>query len=253
MPNNSTEPLRNKLYEEYEDSLMRLVMYEAAEKEGKTFLEETVKLKNDPAYTPSVDAVQRFNSKLDTIIKKNRASALRRRILKISNRSAIAMLIVIVLLLTTVASVQALRVRVLNFFIDIKPEYTSFQLKENGDSPSGSPVVEWTKAYVPTYIPEGYKVSSSSSSETYKKIIFQNQKGSVIIYTESNEDSMLNMDTENASVVKEISINDHKGMLAVKNSTVTIVWVLDEHVFTVQASSDEDTVVKIAEGVVFIN
>ncbi|GAB6173596.1 hypothetical protein JCM15765_30740 [Paradesulfitobacterium aromaticivorans] len=86
------------------------------------------------------------------------------------NRVAVAMLVVIVILFTTVASVQAVRVRVLNFLMDIQPKYTSFELKEN-DSGSGgrSPVVNWTKAYVPTYMPDGYKVSNISNNELLKK------------------------------------------------------------------------------------
>ncbi len=47
MPDNSPEQIRKKLYEEYEDSLFKLVMHDAAEKEGKLFLEEKEKLKND--------------------------------------------------------------------------------------------------------------------------------------------------------------------------------------------------------------
>jgi len=48
MPNNSPEQTRKKLYEAYEDSLFQLVMHDAAEKEGRLFLEEKEKLKNDP-------------------------------------------------------------------------------------------------------------------------------------------------------------------------------------------------------------
>ena len=71
--------------------------------------------------------------------------------MKALNKAAVAMLIVVVLLFTTVAGVQALRVRVLNFLMDIQPEYTTFQLEENDSgSGDGSPAVNWTKAYAPT-------------------------------------------------------------------------------------------------------
>ena len=38
--NNDPEQIRGKLYQEYEDSLFRLVIHDAAEKEGKLLLEE---------------------------------------------------------------------------------------------------------------------------------------------------------------------------------------------------------------------
>lgn len=253
MPNKNPEEIRKKLYEDYEDSLFKLVMHDVAEKEGRAFLEEKEKLKNNPEYTPSEEAVQRFSARLDVILNKKKAYAKKQRVLKVLRRSAVAALIVIVLLATTVASVEALRIRVLNFLMEIKPEYTSFQIKEGDNaSGSGSPVVGWSKAYVPTYIPEGYKVSNSSNNAAYKRIIFENQEGLSIIYREINDVTTFNLDTENASVVKETSINGHKGTLAVKNSLVSVVWEMDGHVFTVQASTDEDTAVKIAEGVKFI-
>lgn len=256
MPNNSSEQIREKLYEEYEDSLFRLVMHDAAEKEGKIFLEEKEKLKNDLESLPSEETLQRFSQQLDTHLKKPKAYAARRRILRALNRSAVAMLVVIVLLFATVASVQAWRVKVLNFLMDIQPKYTSFQLKEsNSSSDSGSPVVNWTKAYVPTYIPDGYKVSNISSSKPLKKIVFESEqdKDSFIIYTELSEVNSPAVDTENASVFKTISINGHEGTLVLKNSIITIVWQMDNSLFTVQAPMSEDTVLKIAEGVKYVD
>ncbi|NBJ16529.1 MAG: DUF4367 domain-containing protein [Dehalobacter sp. 4CP] len=254
MVNKHSQSMQKKLYEEYEDSLFRLVMYETAEKEGKALLEEREKLKNDPAFVPSEEAVQKFRAQLDNILKKKKAYALRQKTFRILNRSAVAMLIVIILLFTTVASVQAIRVKVLNFFMDIQPKYTSYQVNETGNvSGNGGPVVNWTNAYIPTYIPEGYKVTNSSNSEMYKEIIFKNQQDMFIVYSELTEGSIAQVDTENASVFKEISINGHKGTLTVKNSTVTIVWQMEGHIFTVNASTDQDTAQKIAEEVKYIN
>lgn len=254
MLNSSSQSMQKKLFEEYEDSLFRLVMHETAEIEGKALLDEREILKNDPAFVPSEEAVQRFSSQLDNILKRKKANALRQKTIKILNRSAVAMLIVIILLFTTVASVQAIRVKVLNFFMDIQPKYTSYQVNENGNgSGNGEPVVNWTKAYVPTYIPEGYKVNSSSNSETFKKIVFGNHQGMIIIYTELNEGSIAQSDTENASTFKEISINGHNGTLAEKNSTVTIVWEMEDHIFTINAPTDQETAIKIAESVKYIN
>ncbi|WP_368294541.1 DUF4367 domain-containing protein [Dehalobacter sp. TBBPA1] len=66
------------------------------------------------------------------------------------------------------------------------------------------------------------------------------------------EGSIAQSDTENASVFREISINGHKGTLTEKNSTVTIVWEMEGRIFTVSASTDQETAVKIAEGVKYI-
>lgn len=254
MPNKNPEAIRKKLYEEYEDSLFKLLMHDTAEIEGKHFLEEREKLNHDPEFLPSSEAFEQFSRELDTRLKKSKTYAKRRHIPKVLNKAAVAMFFMIVILFTAVTSVQAWRVKVLNLLINIQQEYTSFQLKESkSGSGGGSPVVDWSKAYVPTYIPEGYKVSRISNNESLRKITFENEQGLFILYTELSEGNTLGVDTENASVVKTVSINGHEGTLVVKNSLVTIVWKIDNRMFTVQAPTSEDTAVKIAEGVKYFN
>ncbi|MCB8818102.1 DUF4367 domain-containing protein [Desulfosporosinus shakirovi] len=254
MPNNSSEQIRKKLYEEYEDSMFRLVMHDAAEKEGKLFLAEKEKLRNAPESLPSEETFKRFSKQLEGQLKKHKAYARRRRMFKALNKIAVAMLAVIVILFTTVVTVQAVRVRALNFLMDIQPKYTSFQLKESDSgSDNGGSVVGWTNAYVPTYIPDGYKVSNSSNGKLLKKIEFKNQQGSLITYTELSEGSSPALDTENASDFETVSINGHKGTLAVKNSLVTIIWEMNNGMFMIRAQTSKDTAMKMAEGVKYVD
>ena len=254
MPNNSSKTAREKLYEEYEDSLFKLVINDAAEKEGKLFLEENERLKNDSDFQPTKEVYEKFSQQLDVHLKKKKAYAVRQSISKLLNRSAIAIIIVIILLSTTVANAEAVRVRVLNFFKDIKQEYTSFQLREDEEvDNSRSPVVNWSKAYVPTFIPEGYEVSNTSYGDLVKKIVFKDQQGSLIIYSQLSEANSPAVDTEDAAVSKPITINGHEGLLVVKNSIVTIVWAIGNNMFTLQADTSEDTAIKIAQGVKYID
>jgi len=255
VPNNSPEQIRKKLFEEYEDSLFKLLMHDAAEKEGKIFLEEKAKLQNTPEFLPSTESFKRFNQQLDAHLKKKETYARKLRILKIMNKSAVAVLVMIVLLFTTMASVEALRVRVLNFLMDIQPEYTSFELKEKaGGSDGGKTTIDWHKAYVPTYIPAGYEISSISNGELLRKIEFKNQLGSFISYTELSEGNKTALDTENASAFETVSINGHKGRLVMKDSLITVIWEMNNRMFMIRAQiTEKDTVVKMAEGVKYIN
>ena len=253
MPNNSPEQIRKKLYEEYEDSLFKLVMHDVAEKEGRLFLEEKEKLKNDPEYLPSQAAVK-FSRQLDAQLRKPKVYARKRRIWQALNKVAIAMLIVLVILGATVMTVEAVRVRALNFLMDIQQEYTSFQLKDSsGISEGENPIVDWRQAYVPTYIPEGYEVSATSQNDNYKKIEFKNSQGTLINYMELSLDHQPTVDTENASVFETITINGHEGALVVKNSLVTIIWAMEDRMFMIRGEIEKDMVIKIAEGVKYLN
>jgi len=246
--------MRKKLYEEYEDSLFKLVMHDAAEKEGQLFLEEKEKLKNDPEFFPSHAAVQKFSQQLDAQLKKPKAYAGRQRIWQFLNRAAVAMLIMLVVLGATVVTVEAMRVRVLNFLMDIQQEYTSFQLKDNSSGSEGdSTTIDWRQAYVPTYIPYGYEVSAVSDGELLRKIEFKSPQGSLITYMELGEGNKPALDTENASVFETVSINGHEGTLVEKDSLVTIIWAMHDRMFMIRGEMEQNTAVKMAEGVKYID
>lgn len=254
MTNNSPKQIRKKLYEEYEDSLFKLVMHDVAEKEGQLFLEEKEKLKNDLAVLPSQMAVQKFSRQLDTHLKKSQAYDRRRRIWQALNRAAVALLIVIVIFFTTVATVEAVRVKVLNFIMGIQKQYTSFQLKESSSgSEGGSAMIDWCRAYVPTYIPDEYEVNTVSDGKLLKTIEFKNPQGSFITYTELSEGTKPALDTENASVFEAVSVNGHEGTLVVKNSLVTIIWAMQDRMFMIRGEIEKDMAVKMAEGVKYID
>lgn len=251
MPNNSPEQIQKKLYEEYEDSLFKLVMHDAAAKEGQLFLEQKAKLKNDPEFQPSPAAVRKFSQQLDTHLKKEQVYARKRCILNTINRTAVAMLILLVVLGSVVMTVEAVRIRVLNFIMDVEPEYTSFALKDNNKGESA--IVDWHKAYVPTFIPAGYEVSSVSTGQFAKSIELKNKQGLLITYMELSEGSKPQLDTENASTIETININGHEGKLIKKDSMVTLIWPINDHMYIIRGQMKEETAVRIAEGVKYID
>jgi len=146
-------------------------------------------------------------------------------------------------------------VKVLNLWLDIQPEYTSFELKDaDGNPPGGGTSAEWTDAYAPTYIPEGYRIEKTHAGETYKRIFFvsEQNENSTIMYMDTGASSKTAIDTENA-VMKTVQINGRDGTLIVKKPMVAVVWDMDNHMFTVLAQEcSEEEVLKIAEGVQLI-
>ncbi|MFA7078115.1 MAG: hypothetical protein WC147_06895 [Syntrophomonas sp.] len=64
MSNDRPEKTRQKIYEEYEDSLFKLVMHDVAQQEGRLFQEEAKKMQNDSEYQPSQEAVQNFSRQI---------------------------------------------------------------------------------------------------------------------------------------------------------------------------------------------
>lgn len=252
MQRNNAEEIKN-LNEAYEDGLFRVIMNNVAEAEGKLLLEENEQLNKEYKNFPSPESVKRFTKLLDSNLKK--AKSLKNgRVSKILHRTAVAMMATILTLFGVTFSVQAVRVQVLNFLINIEPEYTSLQLNDSDNmQKNGKLIVNWKNAYVPTYIPDGYEVTSISYDKAIKKIIFSNPNNDLtIIYTEYNSINTIAVDTEDASLVEKVKVNDHDGTLSIKDSISSIAWIIDTHLFVFQGQMSTDEAIKMAESVKFV-
>lgn len=143
----------------------------------------------------------------------------------------------------------------MNFLIDIQSEYTSFQIKDNVAGSNGEKLtVNWTNTYLPTYIPVGYEVDSLTYTEPLKEITYRNQKNKnlLIDFSENDSSNNVEIDTENASVLKTVFVNGHKGTLVVKDSQTTVAWEMDQHIFVVCTEESMEETLKIAQNVKFI-
>lgn len=242
-----------RLNEDYEDALFRLVMSDAAEEDGKQFLEENETLNANQTNSPSAEHIKGFTKLLDSQLKKMKKAG-RVHHFSALNKAAVAVLAIFLTFSSMMATVQAFRLSVLNFLISIEPKYTSYELQDDDQSGDKEKlIVNWTNSYVPSYTPEGYGVTEMSASDSLKKIVLENADSSKIIYTEYESDSSLSIDTEDASLIKTIKINGHDGTLSEKDSTTTVVWKMAGRLFVVQGQISKDEAIKIAENVKYVN
>ena len=150
-------------------------------------------------------------------------------------------------------SVQAFRVKVLNFFIEIGQEYTSIDLKDKGPSDStrdfsGIPS-DWENVYIPVYVPEGYKILKAQSLVTAKIIHYSNEKKRLIVFKQYiGKNTNIRVDTEDASVSK-VTISGFEGLLTEKEGSISIVWHNDDMAFSLIGNADKKELIKMAESI----
>lgn len=255
MLDSGRDQIQNQLYEDYESCLFKLILFEAAEKEGKLFLEENARLKNDAAFLPSADEENRFKKLLNHHIYKTVNHPKRKMMCNFANKVAVAMLAVIFVFTGAILTVQAFRANVMNFLVSIEPKYTSIQLNESENKVKDENLtVHWKNAFVPTYIPAGFEADSLSYTDSIKSITFhqKNNKKKYIVYSEYDASHDVELDTENASLIKTVQIQGHKGTLVIKNSIATVSWEMDKRIFTINANIDGGEIIKMAENVNFV-
>ncbi len=247
------QPDSKQLYDEYEHALFRMLVHKAAESEGEELLALRDTLNRLPDSGPPEESLQRFAQQLDTHLKQEQAGMRRRKLMRGLSRVAAVVLAIGVLFFTAMSSVKAFRVRVMNLWMEIRPEFTTFGLKEAGpDVGASDQVVDWTKAHVPTYIPEGFKITDVSIRETERTLTYFNGTD-YLLYHQLDEFSFPAIDTENAEINETVDINGHRGTLVYKNRVSAVIWEMDGYLFTVHIWADPDTALKVARGVKFVD
>lgn len=245
---------REALQDNYEDALLRLVMADYAIAEGGEFLWENEELKKNTDYQVTPEKLRKFQRVIGNAFYKRNLKTMLASTYRSVNKVAAVFIIISVMLFTSVMSVQAFRVSILNFLIGFEEEFTSIQL---GDSHSNSIIgsnvyVTWTDAYVPTYIPDGFMVTRLSNEQGYKYIDYAHDDGRAITYYELSAMYESNIDTENAERIEYTEVQGYDALFLEKDDKLSVTWAIEDRLFVISGQVSDDELFKIAEGVRFI-
>ena len=243
-----------ELRDNYEDALFALLMDEFAEREGERLLEENERLKLDP------DIV--ISDELDRRCIKTIAKGKRRKVkyaaYRMISRVAVAVLAVVVLFGTAYAAFPEVRIRTLNLIIELSDQAASLTMGganssvQNDDGASAVLNEDGTlRGYRLPEIPEGFELEYDSNTSVSTRIRYTNAYGISIGFSViAARGTALNVDTENAEEVKNISIHGYSGLLVKKGEGIDITWAdTDQNNFIMISCDglDEETVWGYAE------
>ncbi|ADY54475.1 hypothetical protein Sgly_0104 [Syntrophobotulus glycolicus DSM 8271] len=249
---NDNEPLnRDKLTDEYEEALIKLAMASYAEHEGKILMQQNEELKNDPVYQPTTEAKRKFKKILNRQYYKQKTKNCFQASYRYLNKAAIIFLFIIILLSISVVTIEAVRIKVLNLFINMQEKYTEIRLEDRGgENIAGNNIyINWDNAYAPTDIPLGYSISNLLNNKSFKTIEYTNDNNGIIIFQQFDDDVISNVDTENADSIEKIKIQGHEGLFVNKDGKQTITWGNDTYIFSITTNLQKEDIIKIAESV----
>lgn len=204
-----------------------------------------------PSFVPSVEFDRRMKKLIVQHDRMERFKKIRKITVEFLPKTAIFVLVLLGSCTIVVTSVQALRVKALNIFLNIQKQYTSIQMTDE-NNPQRKQINEqipqiWN-GYVLTYIPNGFKVVKIEERDMFKAIYYTNEQGETIRFTQyRSSDTDLRVDTEGANT-QNILIHNNDALLVEKQGLVSIVWK-DEFLFSLIGEADEATMIKMAEGI----
>lgn len=174
------------------------------------------------------------------------------KIKSISSKVAIFFLVITISFAALMFSVDAIRIKVLNFIVEVEEKYTSVQIDEKNENLEFAPdteiPAEWTDYYLPTYIPNLFQLSKVESFGETKIIFYMDNNNREIQFSWSPNSSSFQIDTEGADS-ENISINGAEAMLVTKEGLTTVLWFDQENTYFILGKVDEKELIKMAESI----
>jgi len=243
--------IKTKRFEDYEDSLWKVIMHKYSEEEGKELSEEIATLKDDTQYQPTDAEKIKYYKMLDGELRKQKLRSIGKTSKKILTRVAVVVLVFILGFSILFTTVEAFRVQVLNFIMTFEKEYTTVKLGESEND--GNIIAGFKDTYVPIYIPAGYKINQLIDEDDMKTIEYINDEDNFLFFYDYNQSAITNIDTEDADTIKSIKINGVDGLFVLKNNRIIISWTYNNRILIIIAYKlTEEETIKIAESVIYI-
>lgn len=229
-----------KLMEEYENSVMNLAVSEMLEEFGKE-LEEEYKNMDDIPDNP--EAGEKFYKALDREYRKGRIRSFGKKAATFGRYAVTVCAVIIVFFSISVVSVDALRIKFLDWLTNIHSTHTTYN-----DSYNINDVIS------PGYLPDGYNLQLYSRDDTLTTQKFVNGKGSSIsisISTSITNSSNVVINTDNESTYSEfIDVNGNTAVYTQKDEISSLMWIDGNTSYLITTSDNtisEDILVKIAQ------
>ncbi|MEG0021191.1 MAG: DUF4367 domain-containing protein [Oscillospiraceae bacterium] len=188
---------------------------------------------------------RRFQRKMKALMKYERRSPAMRVVFRQMKTAAAVFVVVLSLSFGTVMSVEAYRMRFFTFITTAWEELTSIVTgsEQNADH-------DKLTAIAPTYLPDGYAVSEQKVDRYENTIIYHNESGSEIYYSQDLiTQGELIVDTEGVPL-DEMMIENQKVLMLQKNGTVQFFWNDTFYAYTLIGKADVSELTKMAESVI---
>lgn len=251
---------REKLLDEYEDSLFALIMDEFAEEEGKRLLEENERLKQDPNANIPIDTNKRCLRTISKTFARKRHQEVRTIFSKALKNVAVFVLAIIIMYGTAYAAFSEVRIQTLNFLIAVSDVSTRLTLVSVGDSPNSiSTDKKLLYGYRIPNLPDEFVLEDEeiSRKSSWVQYIDENDSNVGIVFSVTlGNGTVLNIDSEDAASIQKVEIHGFDGLLIEKNDRIDVVWGDTDHDALISVFSngmDRETVIFYAEAITYID
>lgn len=186
------------------------------------------------------------NEKMNELFKKVQIKYNVKKICQYAKRIAIILLVAIVIVGITTFSVEAYRVKFMNYITKFTSNYIKFSNEEDNQDDSSN-IDTSVENVVFDYLPEGFKLIRSSKNKVITEIEFE-KDNLFIRYDSSNTESNFEFDVENAQV-EYTKINNIEYTIIEKDDMISIFWISGNKSNYIESNVEKEELIKVAENI----
>lgn len=244
---------KRQINDEMMDSVLKTMLSEYQEEEGRKILKETEELNKSDEYAPTKQQIKEFEKISKKQLHKKKIKSLSFK-LKVY-RTATALGVLLLIFNVSVVSVPAMKEKTLEFFMKTYNDHTDIgkypgeKVEDVKNVSDDRFTIKLSKEYEITYLPEGFKLGDMSKDETGWEANYYNEDEVITFSQSSLNGTDLSIDTENTKNTY-VDINGQQAFVIEKDEQISVTWRVDENIIRVTSIGVKKAeLIKVAKSV----
>lgn len=244
---------KRQINDEMMDSVLKTMLSEYQEEEGRKILKETEELNKSDEYAPTKQQIKEFEKISKKQLHKKKIKSLSFK-LKVY-RTATALGVLLLIFNVSVVSVPAMKEKTLEFFMKTYNDHTDIgkypgeKVEDVRNVSDDRFTIKLSKEYEITYLPKGFKLGDMSKDETGWEANYYNEDEVITFSQSSLNGTDLSIDTENTKNTY-VDINGQQAFVTEKDEQISVTWRVDENIIRVTSIGVKKAeLIKVAKSV----
>lgn len=244
---------KRQINDEMMDSVLKTMLSEYQEEEGRKILKEAEELNKTDEYAPTKQQIKEFEKISKKQLRKKKIKSLNFK-LKVY-RTATALGVLLLIFNVSVVSVPAMKEKTLEFFMKTYNDHTDIgkypgeKVEDVKNVSDDRFTIKLSKEYEITYLPEGFKLGDMSKDETGWESNYYNEDEVITFSQSSLNGTDLSIDTENTKNTY-VDINGQQAFVTEKDEQISVTWRVDENIIRVTSIGVKKAeLIKVAKSV----
>ncbi len=244
---------KRQINDEMMDTVLKTMLSEYQEEEGRKILKEAEELNKTDEYAPTKQQIKEFEKISKKQLRKKKLKSLNFK-LKVY-RTATVLGVLLLIFNISVVSVPAMKEKTLEFFMKTYDDHTDIgkypgeKVEDVKNVSDDRFTIKLSKEYEITYLPEGFKLGDMSKDETGWEANYYNEDEVITFSQSSLNGTDLSIDTENTKNTY-VDINGQQAFVTEKDEQISVTWRVDENIIRVTSIGVKKAeLIKVAKSV----